>query len=315
MVEVIVTMVIAIIIISVSSSFIITGTNIFSRSVRNDTQLRMTESVLDFVSGQLLFASAISEEEALDTDGAAIRFTDPAGLSGDPGKGQLFFRRSGDDGEMVNIFGAGFYNDYSVSMECEITEASEDERAFFELKVSLYDNKNPEKELLTRTATKTLLNYRGDSKTLGGSDDYILIGYPSSLQGSGVAREDAYRVAMSVITVLDEYGKSMNEASMGSFYNNGNGATGVLDTVMFNKIAEKAGLAPGSVGFAETAGNWYINVRSYDVIIHFTNAVDPGPGMPGEQKLWATTTAGSSSVIWLCVLVGDNDYYRIKLKG
>ena len=317
LVEMIVTLVIAVIIIAISSSFIITGTNIFSRSAQRDIQFGIAEGVLDFVSNQLLFANAVSEEEeAPGPDCAVMRLTDPAGSAGGSGGGQLFFRRVGDDGELVNIFGAGFYHGYSVSMACEITEATEEQGAFFELTTSLYDSKNPTKELITRTTTKPLLNYRGSSKALGGNDNFILIGYPGMLYGSGPeTKADSYRVAMAVVAVLGEYGKDLSEASMGSFYSDGNGATGVLDPEMLGKVAEKAGLAGGSAGFAETAENWYIDVRKYNIIIHFTDAASPGIDQPGGQKLWDAATAGQASTIWLCVLVGDDDYYRIKLKG
>ena len=180
LVEMIVTLVIAIIIIGVSGSLIITGTNIFTKSAQKDRQMDIAETVLSFAVDRLLYAESISERTPSPTgasagyagaQGAVLHIINPDTNTGG-NRGQLYFRRAGDSGYPVNVFGAGFYHNYLVAINYDI-ERPGSGGASVTVTVTLYNSSRPEEAVAERSSTKPLLNYTGEAKTLGGSTAYI----------------------------------------------------------------------------------------------------------------------------------------------
>ena len=185
LVEVLVTLVITIIVIGISGSLIISSTNIFSKSAQRDMQMNIAENVLEFVSEQMLYAYDIQQKPTLNTgapvdytgvNGAIIRIVKPSSGFGDS-SGQLYYRRAGDTGDLINIFGSDFYHDYQVSIVCSITgpSATGKNDAFFTLTVGLHNKMNPSNTVLERSTTKPLLNYTGGAKEIGDAENYIVI--------------------------------------------------------------------------------------------------------------------------------------------
>ena len=179
--EVMVTLIITIIIIAVSSALVISGTNIFARSAQRDMQMNIAETVLSFVSDQLLYAKDIQSGSVNTSPGiypegnAAIVHIKAPSAGGAIGsdKGQLFFRRAGDTQAPINIFGANFYQNYDIGMKLDITPATGGAGAYFTLTVTVYNSTGS--AVQTRTATKPLLNYTGSALSLGGNENYIAI--------------------------------------------------------------------------------------------------------------------------------------------
>ena len=189
LVEVMVTLVITIIVIAVSSTLIITGTNIFARSAQRETQTNIAESVLTFVSDQLLYARRIEPggpntgNGKLDygqAEGAILHVRAATGMGGTlqgATEGQLFFLRASDNSpEPVNVFGSGFYQNYKIGILLDIfyENPATLENASFTLTVNVYNsnNLNPN-PVMSRTTTKPLLNYKGNEfEGLGGPGTY-----------------------------------------------------------------------------------------------------------------------------------------------
>ena len=185
LVEVLVALVITIIVIGISGSLIISSTNIFSKSAQRDAQMNIAESLLEFVSGQLLYANEIQQKPTLNTGesidysgvtGSILRIVKPSTGFGDS-SGQLYYRRAGDTGDLINVFGSDFYHNYQVSIICDINGPSAENKndASFTLTVSLHNNLDPSNAVLERSTTKPLLNYTGGSQTVGGAENYIVI--------------------------------------------------------------------------------------------------------------------------------------------
>ena len=180
LVEVIVALVIAMVVIGISGSLIVSGTQIFSKSAQRDMQMTLAESVLDLAADRLLYARSIEEvlshvgDTAPDA-GAVLRIAKPDGSSG-AGKGHLLFRREGDHGAMVDVFGQNFYHNYNISMDIGITD-QDGGAASFTMKVTVYDTEG--RAVLERAKTRPLLNYEGPPESFGNMDsgNYIVINY------------------------------------------------------------------------------------------------------------------------------------------
>ena len=179
LVEVIVTLIITVIVVAVSSSLIITGTNIFARSAQRDIQTNIAETVLGFVSEQLLYSESIADfgsnppvfTNAGDAAILLIKKSDSETMSDT--RGQLFFRRAKDTQTPVNVFGSNFYNNYEVGLNIVI--ASSPSGYSMTLTVSVYNSTG--REVLSRAATRTLLNYPGPPKSFPGAGEGFSIYY------------------------------------------------------------------------------------------------------------------------------------------
>ena len=168
LVEVMVTLIITVIVIAVSSTLVITGTNIFARSAQRDLQNNIAETVLSFVSEQLLYAYDIEQKGFLTADGTSITYSSVNGAilqvkhpdGGTANGGYLFFRRDGDSGDPVNIFGNNFYSNYIVELNLDIKAKAGTNSAYFTLTVNVI-NKNSlnSSPVLSRTMSRPLLNY------------------------------------------------------------------------------------------------------------------------------------------------------------
>ena len=168
LVEVIVTLVITVAVIAVSSSLVITGTNIFARSAQRDIQANIAETVLSFVSDQLLYTEYITN---LDTNppvlstagGNAILMIkkNPSDTYTDV-RGQLFFRRANDSQNPVNVFGSNFYNNYKIGLTVEIKSTA----TGYSMTLTARVYNSADVEVLSRTTVRSLLNYHGPAQTL-----------------------------------------------------------------------------------------------------------------------------------------------------
>jgi len=161
LVEVIVTLVITVIVVAVSSSLVITGTNIFARSAQRDVQQNIAETVLTFVSDQLLYARIIGEGAQSPvypiTNKALLHIVDPKTGTGSD-RGYLFFRRHDDSRDsVVNVFGDNFYQNYTVGLKIDIAPGDAGNNASFTLTVTVYNSTGT--AVTTRTTAKPLLNF------------------------------------------------------------------------------------------------------------------------------------------------------------
>jgi len=185
LVEVIVTLVITVIVVAVSSSLVITGTNIFARNVQRDIQTNIAETALTFVSDQLLYANRIGDLSvnangdiyealsAINASGAAIIHIKKNGL-GDT-RGELFFRRAGDTQDPLNIFGSNFYQGYEIGIDYKITISSVTGPSLT-LTVTVYRNNSA---VTSRSTTKPLLNYEGGAIEITNSPNFIYFTVPT----------------------------------------------------------------------------------------------------------------------------------------
>jgi type II secretory pathway pseudopilin PulG len=154
LVEMIVTLVITIVIIGVSSSIIISTTNVFGRSALRDMQQSVAETVLGFSTDRMLYAVDLKVKaapEAADAGKAVL------GINTD---GQLVYLRAGDTGAPINVFGDNFYSNYRVSLSYSVIKP-EGEGFSVVMNAELTDNRTG-KVVLNRTMTRPLLNYRGE---------------------------------------------------------------------------------------------------------------------------------------------------------
>ena len=171
LVEVIVTLIITVIVIAISSTLLITGTNMFARSAQRDIQQNIAETVLSFVSDQLLYAHHIDQKAHLTTgdpaadyanaNGAVLQVMMPDGST--KTGGYLHFRRDNDNQAPVNVFGNNFYGNYTITLNLDIQARTTSGSANFTLTVTVVNDLGI--EVLSRTTTKPLLNYSVPSRT------------------------------------------------------------------------------------------------------------------------------------------------------
>jgi len=177
LVEVIVTLVITIVVIAISSTLIITGTNLFARSAQRDVQANIAETVLGFVSDQLLYARGIEEFQTNPPtfgsagNAAVLQIKQNDSTDNSHTRGQLFFRRAGDDNDPINIFGSNFYQSYDVELDIVVFHPAGGGNASMTVTVKLYNNNNLNPNpVMTRTTTRPLLNYEQGEKTIPDPD-------------------------------------------------------------------------------------------------------------------------------------------------
>jgi len=170
LVEVIVTLIITVIVIAVSSTLLMTGTNMFARSAQRDIQQNIAETVLTFVSDQLLYAYHIDQKAHLATgdpaadyanaNGAVLQVMMPDGSTRTGG--YLHFRRDNDNQAPVNVFGSNFYGNYTITLNLDIQARTTSAGAYFTLTVTVVNSLGT--EVMSRTTTKPLLNYSVPSR-------------------------------------------------------------------------------------------------------------------------------------------------------
>ena len=184
LVEMIVTLVIAIIVIGVSSSILISTTNIFGKTALRDMQQSVAETVLNFATDRILYAYDL---KLTDENGALDASKAGKAILGINTYGQLLYIRAGDkDAEKpINVFGDNFYNNYRVSLSYKVVTSPGQEGYSVVVSVDLTDGRN-DKLVLNRTMTRPILNYKGeetDLVTITGTsaERYIII---SSIDGS-----------------------------------------------------------------------------------------------------------------------------------
>ena len=190
LVEVMVTLIITIIVIAVSSSLLITGTNIFARSAQRDVQTNIAETVLSFVSDQLLYADRIGtgpngNDDTIYTipsaSGASIVHIKNTTTGYGDIRGQLFFRRADDtQPSLVNVFGENFYQGYDIGLKGVINKGPQN--SYIELTVNVYRGIS-DTPVLTRTITRPLLNFRFSgsetTRTILNTEDFYYFSEPS----------------------------------------------------------------------------------------------------------------------------------------
>ena len=186
LVEVIVTLVITVIVIAVSSTLLITGTNMFARSAQRDVQMNIAETVLSFVSEQLLYTSDIGEftnpPTFVNNGSAILQIKTDGSTNSSHTRGQLFFRRAGDTQDPINVFGAGFYQNYEIGLDIVVSYPPGGGNASFTLTVNVYRKADVgNAPVLSRTTTKPLLNYEGAAKPIPGPglDWFCIYFFPS----------------------------------------------------------------------------------------------------------------------------------------
>ena len=172
LVEIIVTLVITIVIIGVSSSILISTTNIFGRSALQDLQQSVAETVLGFATDTMLYAYDLQESASP----AAEAGQSVIGINTD---GQLVFLRAGDTGAPRNIFGNSFYSNYQVTIIYNVVGPPDYDGYSVVMTVELTDNRTDNVEvILKRTMTRPLLNFNGvvtDSEVRITGGRYIII--------------------------------------------------------------------------------------------------------------------------------------------
>ena len=176
LVEIIVTLVITIVVIGISSSILISTTNIFGKTALRDMQQSVAETVLGFATDAMLYASDLNATDAAGANAASV---DGKAVVGIDGNGQLVFLRAGDTGEPRNIFGNSFYSNYQVTIIYEVVGPPDLDSYSVIMTVELTDNRTNNAEVvLTRTMTRPLLNFKGDVTagpvTIAGGN-YIII--------------------------------------------------------------------------------------------------------------------------------------------
>ena len=170
LVEVIVTLIITVIVIAISSTLLITGTNMFARSAQRDIQQNIAETVLSFVSDQLLYAyhidqkahltTGVPEDDYANANGAVLQVMMPDGSTRTGG--YLHFRRDNDNQAPVNVFGSNFYGNYTITLNLDIQARTTSASAYFTLTVTVVNSLGA--DVLSRTTTKPLLNYSVPSR-------------------------------------------------------------------------------------------------------------------------------------------------------
>jgi len=157
LVEIIVTLVITIVIIGISSSILISTTNIFGKTALRDMQQSVAETVVSFAADQLLYASAI-----IPVNSYTERTDESTFLLGINNEGRLVYLRAGEpaSAEPIDIFGENFYHNYRVALTYNV-DLNEGEGYSVTIIATLTDNRSGN-EVLTRTMTRPLLNYGRD---------------------------------------------------------------------------------------------------------------------------------------------------------
>jgi len=123
---------------------------------------------------------------------------------------------------------------------------------------------------------------------------------------------NARHVAQAVTSMFIMEGVDLRTASQVSFYS-GDSLLGSPDRLAI--VADLAGVPLSDIGFSFSAGQWRApGSSSPEVVIHITNNPAADINAPGAEKLWLTDRALISSSIYLCVLVGETGYYKVRLK-
>jgi prepilin-type N-terminal cleavage/methylation domain-containing protein len=157
LVELIVVMVIALIIIGLSCGYLISSMNLFGRVTDKELDAEIADAAISFIADELQFASAVENVAGLSdtaTTNAIIYIADNTGTPGS-GSGYLWFRRAGDTGDAINIYGSNFYHGKTIGLQYEVNLVDGDNKAVT-VTVDVYDARG--NKSLSRSKSVRLLN-------------------------------------------------------------------------------------------------------------------------------------------------------------
>ncbi|MDR0875502.1 MAG: type II secretion system GspH family protein [Clostridiales Family XIII bacterium] len=158
LVELIVVMVIALIIIGLSSGYLISSMNLFGRVTDKELDAEIADAAISFIADELQFASAVEPvADLIDTATANTIIYIAEKDTGLPtsGNGYLWFRRAGDPGSAINIFGSNFYHGKTIGIQYEVNLVDGDNKAVT-VTVDVYDARG--NKSLSRSKSVRLLN-------------------------------------------------------------------------------------------------------------------------------------------------------------
>jgi prepilin-type N-terminal cleavage/methylation domain-containing protein len=143
LVELIVSMMLALIVVGIATGFIISGSNFLSHAQKNGDEHEIATSISDFVKEQLLLAEDITVVESnvppvISGDDAVIYIGDASGLN-TANTGYLWFQRP-DDTSPVNAYGKDYYNNNTISLDYKVT-VTEGKPKYFEIKITTVDRR------------------------------------------------------------------------------------------------------------------------------------------------------------------------------
>ena len=131
LVEVIVAMVIALIVIGVTGSMIVSSTNFFGKTASGVQDKEIARSVLNFVTSELRFATSItvhdvgSGQPSPQSNEGQIFTLDSKNQVSSTFKGMLAFQRPDDIDAPRNVFGVDFYHGREVGIRVQTVSANE----------------------------------------------------------------------------------------------------------------------------------------------------------------------------------------------
>jgi hypothetical protein len=150
-------MVIAVIIIGLSSGYLISSMNLFGRVTDKELDAEIADAAISFIADELQFASAVENVADLSGTTAANAVIYIANNTGTltSGSGYLWFRRAGDPGAAINIYGSNFYHGKTIGLQYEVNLATGDNKAVT-VTVDVYDARG--NKSLSRSKSVRLLN-------------------------------------------------------------------------------------------------------------------------------------------------------------
>ena len=137
LVEIVVAMVIAMIVIGITGGLLISGTNFFGKTASAVQDQEIARTVLNFTTSQLRFATSLEIDPFFLTDpyptptteqGVIFSF-DSSSQNSTVGKrtrlGMIGFKRPGDEGTPVNVFGKSFYHGREVGIRIQCIDPNQ----------------------------------------------------------------------------------------------------------------------------------------------------------------------------------------------
>jgi prepilin-type N-terminal cleavage/methylation domain-containing protein len=143
LIETIVTLLIVGIAISISITFLTTGSNFLNRTEENASNKALAEHAADFIRDRLLYAREVrvvsASKPPSDTRGGEILFIGGDGGTKIANTGRLYYWRDG--AAPVDILGAGLYrnSELALSYTATITESAIADGAFGSTKAAIFD--------------------------------------------------------------------------------------------------------------------------------------------------------------------------------
>jgi prepilin-type N-terminal cleavage/methylation domain-containing protein len=165
LVELIVTLVIAAIIIALSGTYLISGTNLFNHVASKNLDEDIAQTAVLFAIEDMNIATAITARTPAPAD-AAQRAGTPSGSAllyigneaGIPSAtGMLFYSRPNDVPPAINVFGKGFYHGRSISLTYHVDRVDE-AASLKSVTVSITVFSGDGRRLITRSKSVRMLN-------------------------------------------------------------------------------------------------------------------------------------------------------------